>query len=76
MTSDENRRRGCKEKDDWQNATEVDFWCNSSVAAVTTNDGKDWEGVGYVKSIVDGEVKIEMKKGGDAPVQCVMSCSF
>lgn len=31
--------------------------------------GKDWEGEGYVKSIVDGEVEMEMKKAGDVPDQ-------
>ena len=31
------------------------------------NGGKDWEGEGYVKSIIDGEVELEMKKGGDVP---------
>ena len=28
--------------------------------------GKEWEGTGYVKSILDGEIEIEMK-GGDVP---------
>ncbi len=31
--------------------------------------GKEWEGEGYVKSIVDGEVEMEMKKGGEVPDQ-------
>jgi len=28
------------------------------------NNGKEWDGVGYVKSIGDGEVELEMRQGG------------
>jgi regulator of nonsense transcripts 1 len=31
--------------------------------------GKQWEGVGYVKNIMDGEVEIELRTGGNVPDQ-------
>jgi regulator of nonsense transcripts 1 len=31
--------------------------------------GKQWEGVGYVKGIIDGEVELELRTGGNVPDQ-------
>ena len=31
--------------------------------------GKQWEGVGYVKDIMDGEVELELRSGGNVPDQ-------
>jgi len=31
------------------------------IGAVFLNGGREWEGLGYVKEIVDGEIELEMK---------------